>query len=455
MAGIMQVMASSVRSSIPQPLLYLDALDYAGSGATWDASVGSNATLINTPSFTGAAPTYFTFSPASSEYASGPDLGTMSHWTIECWFRVTSSYTSTYTGLITDRYDGSSKLNYSMSFNPNGYSGTLQVGFFNGAWHLTSGFSPTLNTWYHCVGTYDGNTIVQYVNGVVQSQLSYSGVTNSSGLGYRVGARWDTQVAPNDFFPGDISIVRVWNSALSAQQVANLYAQNSARYSNSVVTSGLVGYWDPHIRASYGGTGTTINDLSSNGLNGTMSNITYTSPYFTYNGTNSQVNIADNAALEPGSGSWTMEAWVYQTAPGNDVVLGKFDPGGLSSDVSYSIRSTSSTLYAQLGNGSGGYINSSNYSVTLNTWYQIVYVFTNGATKTLETYANGASIGTVSHTLASILNTSANLYIGSYNDGEYSQWWTGRIGIVRLYNRALTSSEVLQNWNSNRGVYGL
>ena len=225
------------------------------------------------------------------------------------------------------------------------------------------------------------------------------------------------------------------------------------------VIANLVLYYDPSNTASYSGTGTVINSLASPNLPGTMSNITFTNPYFAYNGTSSQVSVADTAALEPGAGSWTMEAWVNQTASGNDVVLGKFDPGGLSQDVGYSIRTTGTSYYAQLGSGSGSgstlFVNSTSFAGTLNTWYQLVYVFTNGATKTLETFVNGTSIGTVSHNLASILNTATDLYIGSYNNGEYAQWFDGKIGVTRLYNAALTAGQVLQNYNANKGIYGL
>lgn len=225
------------------------------------------------------------------------------------------------------------------------------------------------------------------------------------------------------------------------------------------VTTNLVLYYDPSNPSSYSGSGNVINDLSGNGLNGSMSGITFTSPYFTYNGTSSQIMVADNALLEPGSGDWTMEAWVYQSASGNDVVLGKFDNGGLSQDVSYSIRTTITTYYAQYGSGAGSgaslFANSSNYVGTLNTWYQIVYVFTNVASNTIETFVNGVSIGTVSHSLSSLLNVTNPLYIGSYNGGEYAQWFDGRIGITRLYNAALTSSQVLQNYNADKSKYGL
>jgi hypothetical protein len=225
------------------------------------------------------------------------------------------------------------------------------------------------------------------------------------------------------------------------------------------VTGNLVLYYDPADTASYPGTGTAINSLASPNLAGTMSNITYTDPYFTYNGTSSQVSVTNTAALEPGSGSWTMEVWVNQTVSGNDVVLGKFDPGGLTVDVSYSIRTTGTSYYAQFGSGSGSgatlFVNSTTFAGTLDTWYQLVYVFTNGATKTLETFVNGSSIGTVNHSLASLLNTPTNLYLGSYNNGEFAQWFDGRIGITRLYNTALTAGQVLQNYNANRSTYEL
>ena len=229
--------------------------------------------------------------------------------------------------------------------------------------------------------------------------------------------------------------------------------------SQGVVTNGLVIYYDPSNSSSYLGTGTTINSLAPTNLTGAMSNITYTNPYFSYNGTSSQISVADNALLEPGSGSFTMEVWVNQNVSGNDVVLGKFNPGGAAQNVGYSIRTTGTSYYAQLASGSGSgstlFINSTTYVGTLNTWYQLIYVFTNGATKTLQTFVNGSSIGTVNHSLASILNTTTNLYIGSYNNGEFPQWFDGRIGITRLYNSALTASQVLQNFNTNRAIYGI
>lgn len=249
------------------------------------------------------------------------------------------------------------------------------------------------------------------------------------------------------------------NLTTTAGATGFLNSNNYGLFSTSPLLSNIVLYYDPSNSSSYSGTGTTINDISGNGINGTMSNISFTSPYFSYNGSSSQISVADNPSLEPGSGSWTMEVWVNQSVSGNDVVLGKFNNGGLAQNVSYSIRTTGTTFYAQLGSGSGSgstlFVNSTNHVGTLNTWYQLVYVFKNGATKTLETFVNGSSIGTVNHSLASLLNSTNPLYLGSYNGGEYAQWFDGKIGIARIYNKALSSEETLQNFNANKSLYGL
>ena len=78
-----------------------------------------------------------------------------------------------------------------------------------------------------------------------------------------------------------------------------------------IILDNLVLYYDPNDPASYPGSGTTINSLAPTNLTGTMTNITYTDPYFSYNGTSSTVSVADNALLEPSTGDFTLEAWVY------------------------------------------------------------------------------------------------------------------------------------------------
>jgi hypothetical protein len=330
--------------------------------------------------------------------------------------------------------------------------GTDTLGYWDSAFR-SSGYNTasSVGVWVQYAVVGDSSSQTFYINGSqVGSSIAY-------GAGGTTHWGWGNNDTTNQPW-GYVANLYLYNRKLSLSEIIEQYNTLSPTFPNPV-TSNLVLYFDPSNPSSYPGSGTTITDLSGNGRNGTMSNISFTSPYFTYNGSSSQVSIADNAALEPGSGDWTMEVWVNQSTSGNDVVLGKFDPGGLTTDVSYSIRTTGTTYYAQIGSGSGSgsslYVNSTNYVGTIGSWSQIVYVFTNVAANTLQTFVNGSSIGTVSHSLASILNTSTNLYIGSYNNGEYAQYFDGKIGITRLYNRALTASEVLNNYNADRSKYDL
>jgi len=226
------------------------------------------------------------------------------------------------------------------------------------------------------------------------------------------------------------------------------------------VTDNLVAYYNPDLTTSYPGTGTTLFDVSGNGLNGTMSNITYTDPYLTYNGTNATTSIADNALLEPGTGDFTLEAWVYySTITGSTrTFVSKTNNGGLSASWSYGLRTQPNgaigETYLEVGNGTTS-VSTPRYNVSTGQWYQIVGVWTNVAANTLELYVNGVSQGSNAHAFASVNNSTNPLYLGSYNGGEYSQWFNGRMGIVRYYNAALTASQVLQNFNANKGTYGL
>jgi hypothetical protein len=225
---------------------------------------------------------------------------------------------------------------------------------------------------------------------------------------------------------------------------------------NTSTSDNLVLHYNPAMTESYSGTGTSLIDLAGNGLTGTMSNLTYAESSFTYNGTSSQVSIADNANLEPGSGDWTIEAWFKPTqfTASNKTVLGKFDNGGTSASISYALRQGDGNIRADFSNGTTAFV-SDNYSISLNNWVQMVYVWSR-STNILHTYSNGVLKQSKAITISGgIRNSSTNLFIGSYNGGEYAQYFKGQIGIVRMYKKALSATEVSTNFNNNRSTYGL
>jgi hypothetical protein len=223
---------------------------------------------------------------------------------------------------------------------------------------------------------------------------------------------------------------------------------------NTSTSDNLVLHYNPSMTESYSGTGTSLIDLSGNGLNGTMSNLSYSNPAFTFNGTNSQVSIPDNTALEPGTGSWTIEVW-FKNAGTTGTVIGKYNNGGNSANISYALRLFGgNAIRADFSNGTTAQT-TDNYTFTANNWVQMVYVW-DKTNNNIYTYSNGVLKQTKAITITGgILNASTNLFLGSYNGGEYAQYFNGQMGIVRLYKKALNATEVLANYNTNKATYGL
>jgi hypothetical protein len=108
--------------------------------------------------------------------------------------------------------------------------------------------------------TYSNDLAIGYKNGLAAGTKAYTGLTVASGLN-RIGVRPST----NDDFRGLLDKVRIWNRALTATEIANMY------YNNIVPRNGLVAEYLFNET-----TGTTALDSSGNGNNGTITGATYT-----------------------------------------------------------------------------------------------------------------------------------------------------------------------------------
>ncbi|WP_406694478.1 N,N-dimethylformamidase beta subunit family domain-containing protein [Singulisphaera sp. Ch08] len=204
--------------------------------------------------------------------------------------------------------------------------------------------------------------------------------------------------------------------------------------------------------AAYGfneGTGTTTTDDSGHGLNGILSNATWTAAgrfgnALVFNGTNALVTVNDNSLLDLTSGM-TLEAWVNPVAlNGWTTAILKERPGGLA----YAIYASDNS-----GQPPASYINRSgaDYNVVgasalaLNTWTHVASTY-DGATMRL--YVNGTLVQT--RALAGTIVTSANaLRIGG--NAIWGEYFNGRIDEVRVYSRALAQSEIQTDMNTPIG----
>lgn len=432
-------------------VIYLDANDpesYPGSGTTvYDMINSYNHTATGASFSTLYGVRSFDCTTGNNRVVvngTGPTLSTTGYTYIS-WAKLEPGDSSAFRTLI---YTNSPK--YTPITIPNG---TNTLGYWDSAFRSSGyGLTSSVGVWVQYAVVGDDSSQTFYINdSQVGSSISFgAGGTTHWGWGNNdtAGQPW-----------GYVANMMLYSTKLTQAQIKQNYdALKHVYEQNNFTTNNLILYFNPSNLLSYSGSGNTINDISGNSLNGTLSNVTFDKNYFNFNGSNSQVTITDNALLEPGSGNWSIEVWINQSSlvAQSQVILGKFDPGGLTSDISYAIRisNNTSSIRCDFSDGTTG-ISTLNYSLTLNTWYQIVYVFDN-TSNNIITYVNGDSVSTRSNSsVNSILNTTSNLYLGSYNGGEFAQWFNGKIGITRIYNSALSSSEVLKNFNANRQIYGI
>lgn len=422
---------------------------YNGSGDTISDLTGNgfNGSVTGAPSW---STNYFSF---SNDYITTPDLAvplTEVH-SVELWVYPTGN------GVLTQANTQSTpNINYHHTCIEI-VSGKLEFGLWNGTGITSTGATDviSLNEWHQVVLTYDGTTVRGYLDGQFSGSVNVTWDSPEDSTGnffLNFGYRDITNQGDGTDFDGRFGIMRVYSVALSPSQVNQNYIANTNNIS-ALVTDQLSLYYDPENSASYSGAGTSIYNLSPNTLTGTASNLTYTSPYFSFNGTSSQVQIADNALLEAGASSFSVEAWVrFDNFTTSSVIVGKFDNGGRASDVSYGLRAnTEGDLRFEVGDGVTS-VSVSGVFPTTGVWYQIVGVF-DQPNDELRLYSNGTLVSTQVCAFASLLNTANALYLGSYNNGEYDQYLDGDLGVVRIYKKALSTSEVQSNYSVNRSTY--
>jgi hypothetical protein len=224
------------------------------------------------------------------------------------------------------------------------------------------------------------------------------------------------------------------------------------------VTSGLYLSYDPASTSS-----STLTDTSGNGRNGTMFNsptISASDHYMTLNGSN-QFFYTPNL-YNSGNYNHTVEVWIYPTTSNISVWS---DDSQQSTNTGYHATGaqyySNTTLAIGLW-GSPGQVNSVTVGPSqswANKWTQLVRTYDG---TTMKGYYNGIAGNTLATTwVAPWPSAGNNWYIGfgaidvTAMAGTTAGWFAGRYGIVRVYNRALTSTEVNQNYLSTGYLYGL
>ena len=203
-------------------------------------------------------------------------------------------------------------------------------------------------------------------------------------------------------------------------------------------TSGLVGYWNLDGSA---------NDFSGGGNNGTVNGVSSwvigkINQALSFNGSN-YVSISHISSLNPGSSLWSVSAWVKGNSDGS--VLWK---GSSSLDL-YKLAVDGGNAIFNINAGGDTVSTTAKSSVIVNdgNWHLITGV--RSSVNKADIYVYGILSGTSTYAGSGIsIDTTTPLIIGSENGNK--SFFSGLIDDVRVYNRALSSSEVLDVYNADQ-----
>ncbi|GAB3257234.1 fibronectin type III domain-containing protein [Nocardioides dilutus] len=204
--------------------------------------------------------------------------------------------------------------------------------------------------------------------------------------------------------------------------------------------AGLVGAW-----AFNEGTGTTTADASGRGNQGTLVGATWTTQgryggALSFDGSSSLVRVADSASLDL-STAMTLSAWIMPTAnqSGWRTIMQR------QTDAYFLNASYDGGALRPAGGGTFGsttsYVGGPTAS-PLDAWTHVALTY-DGAV--LRLFVNGTQVATRA-TTGTIQATDNPLWIGGNN--PYGEYFTGRIDEVRVYNRALTETDIQADMSS-------
>lgn len=220
----------------------------------------------------------------------------------------------------------------------------------------------------------------------------------------------------------------------------------------NIVVDGLVFCVDAGNRKSYPGSETAWYDFGASGSTGQLVN----SPVYNSSNLGYLQFVTDDYARFQNSTfldtqTPTVEVWIKTNATNQNGFW--FEKGTVGTQYALFQEGTSIQWRQKIAIGltnlttpTATYINTSN-------WYQVVATYTSGSRKL---YINGVLVN--SDTQSGTIDTNTGgMSIGAYGgySGAKSYYYNGNLSVCRIYNRELTSTEILQNFNATRSRYGI
>lgn len=304
------------------------------------------------------------------------------------------------------------------------------------------------NTWYHVVLVYNSTTQTGdiYINGVEASYSTHQAGSGSLTIDGTTGNKYiGVRQSGTNYFSGTIDEPSIWNRALTPTEIQELYNSGAGKQTYDLTsTSGLVfsNTFDTDLNDDLTDNANKLtNNLASYTSNGKLNGA------YDFDGVNDVITSANDLSFLDGS----ISLWVYPQILSQQALIERRDSaGGTTTNYAIYLMDYNSDgdyeFVLNYYNGAWNNIYLDDYSVSTNTWYNIIVVLNQSGTSKI--YVNGIEKG--SGTTGTLYtDTTDTTYIG--NEQSYTYQFNGILDEVSIWNRALTSSEIQELYNNGNG----
>jgi hypothetical protein len=441
-------------------VFYFDPINtrsYAGTGLTGYNLINTAivGTFTNGPAYDSANKGSINFDGVDDyiDFGSSTTFKLIDNFTLSAWVKSTVYGDRAILGNFGPSTDYSG---FNLNIQPSNKFAFL-TGSAASATYLYSNDTFLLNKWYHLTAVRSNGTNYLYVNGVGQSSTNTQ-VVKYSNQNFYFG-KWYSNLT-GFYHNGHIASAALYNRALSSTEILQNYNATKKRFSpeENIVTNGLVLNIDAGNNLRYPGTGITALNIAGVGATGVLINGVgfgvSSGGSFIFDGTNDYIDCGKDSITNFVTTTMSAEIMFQTTGATNRPHLIGRGTNGSAGQFVLILESfvPLPRMRFYLDKGSGWTAAATgNTTIQNNQWYHVVgvydginaYVYVNG---TLDVSA--ASTGTLSST------PSDSVTVGFFT-GSAAHYLTGKIPFARLYNRALSSTEILQNYNALKGRYGL
>jgi hypothetical protein len=437
-------------SIIPDGLVfYFDPINtrsYAGTGLTGFNLINTAivGTFTNGPVYDSANKGSINFDGVDDRisFSFNSALDISQSITIEAYIKPQSYPTAGGGGMILTKV-----ASYYLEFASTGKIRVYFDGLNSPGYHDSVNTVP-LNKWTHVVVTRDSSnsTINIFINGVLDKTVT--GITGN----ISVQQTWNLAMGGYNgggyLFVGLITCGKIYNRALSAAEILQNYNATKKRFSpeENIVTNGLVLYYDAGNNLSYAGTGNTAFSIAGIGYTATLVNgPTFTSTAgggFVFNATFKYILMP---SVIDSNNDLTVSFWNRRLATGSTHNL----LHGVNETNYFQIRYNNLNVVQLVKSNIADMGSFTGYTSSANNDVYLTVRFTKSS-NTYDLYINGSYISSITN--AQTFVTNGPVLGSGYPSAEH---FNGNIYSFTYYNRALSSTEILQNYNALKSRYGL